>query len=123
LRKELDWIVMKAMEKDRNRRYDTASAFAADVLRYLHGEPVQASPLGAGYQLRKFVQKHKKPLALVIAFVVLLLSAVVVRNPNNAVCLLLGKANRSSTAASAWPRGTKSAERYAVPEFGVRTGL
>jgi hypothetical protein len=77
-RGELDWIVMKALEKDRNRRYDTASSFAADVQRYLHGEPVQASPLGTGYQVRKFVQKHKKPLVLALGFVALLLSAVVI---------------------------------------------
>ena len=53
LRRELDWIVMKALEKDRNRRYDTASSFAADVQRYLDDEPVQACPPSAGYRLRK----------------------------------------------------------------------
>ena len=47
LRGELDWIVMKALEKDRNRRYETASAFAADVRRYLADEPVQACPPSA----------------------------------------------------------------------------
>jgi eukaryotic-like serine/threonine-protein kinase len=46
-RGELDWIVMKALEKDRNRRYETASSFAADVQRYLHDEPVQACPPSA----------------------------------------------------------------------------
>ena len=53
-RGELDWIVMKALEKDRGRRYDSASAFAADVERYLKDEPVQACPPSAGYRLRKF---------------------------------------------------------------------
>jgi serine/threonine protein kinase/Tfp pilus assembly protein PilF len=77
-RGELDWMVMKALEKDRNRRYDTASSFAADVQRYLHGEPVQASPLGTGYRVRKLIQKHKKPLLLVVAVAALLLSAVVI---------------------------------------------
>ena len=43
-RGELDWVVMKALEKDRNHRYDTASSFAADVQRYLDDEPVQACP-------------------------------------------------------------------------------
>jgi tetratricopeptide (TPR) repeat protein len=78
-RGELDWMVMKALEKDRNRRYDTASSFATDVQRYLHGEPVQASPLGTAYQLRKLVQKHKRPLLLAVAVVALLLTAVVNR--------------------------------------------
>ncbi|MGO9918200.1 MAG: protein kinase domain-containing protein [Isosphaeraceae bacterium] len=58
---ELDWIVMKAMEKDRNRRYETASGFARDIERYLHDEPVEARPPSAGYRLRKFVKRHKAP--------------------------------------------------------------
>jgi serine/threonine protein kinase/WD40 repeat protein len=58
-RGELDWIVMKALEKDRNRRYETASAFAADVERYLKDEPVQACPASAGYRLRKFLRRYK----------------------------------------------------------------
>jgi eukaryotic-like serine/threonine-protein kinase len=61
-RGELDWIVMKALEKDRNRRYETASALAADVERYLHDEPVQAGPPSRGYRLRKFVRRHRGPV-------------------------------------------------------------
>src|SRR5262249_58958886 len=59
LRGELDWIVMKALEKDRNRRYETANAFARDVQRYLNDEPVLACPPSAGYRLRKFVGRNK----------------------------------------------------------------
>jgi tetratricopeptide (TPR) repeat protein len=69
-RGELDWIVMKALEKDRNRRYESASAFAADVQRYLHDEPVQACPPSAWYRFRKFARRNKA--ALVIASVVVL---------------------------------------------------
>ncbi len=76
MRGELDWIVMKALEKDRNRRYETASAFAADVQRYLHDEPVQACPPSARYRLRKFVRKHKTWLATAAAFAALLLLGV-----------------------------------------------
>jgi eukaryotic-like serine/threonine-protein kinase len=76
-RGELDWMVMKALEKDRNRRYDTASAFAADVQRYLADEPVQAGPPGAGYRLRKFVQRHRGAV-LAAAVVLLVLVAGVV---------------------------------------------
>jgi eukaryotic-like serine/threonine-protein kinase len=65
LRGELDWIVMKALDKDRNRRYESASAFAADVQRYLEDEPVQACPPSAGYRFRKFVRRNK--VALVTA--------------------------------------------------------
>jgi serine/threonine protein kinase/Flp pilus assembly protein TadD len=61
-RGELDWIVMKALEKDRNRRYETASAFAADVQRYLHDEPVQACPPSAWYRFRKLARRNKAAL-------------------------------------------------------------
>src|SRR5205807_715510 len=53
---ELDWIVMKALEKDRSRRYETANGFAMDVQRYLADEPVQACPPSAVYRLRKFTR-------------------------------------------------------------------
>src|SRR5262249_40308068 len=62
-RGELDWIVMKALEKDRNRRYESASAFAADVQRYLHDEPVLACPPTAMYRFRKFGRRNKAALA------------------------------------------------------------
>jgi WD40 repeat protein/serine/threonine protein kinase len=76
-RGELDWIVMKALEKDRNRRYETASAFAADVQRYLHDEPVQAGPPGAGYRLRKFVKRHRGPVLAVAVVLLALLAGIV----------------------------------------------
>jgi eukaryotic-like serine/threonine-protein kinase len=63
VRGELDWIVMKALEKDRNRRYETASAFAADVERYLTDEEVQACPPSAVYRARKFARRHKVALS------------------------------------------------------------
>jgi len=59
LRNELDWIVMKALEKDRTRRYETANGFAADVLRYLGGEAVQAHPPSTAYRMQKFVRRNK----------------------------------------------------------------
>jgi hypothetical protein len=62
VRGELDWIVMKALEKDRNRRYETANAFAMDVQRYLADEPVLACPPSAGYRLRKFARRNKGPV-------------------------------------------------------------
>ncbi|HEV3255605.1 MAG TPA: serine/threonine-protein kinase, partial [Gemmataceae bacterium] len=73
VRGELDWIVMKALEKDRNRRYESASAFAADVQRYLHDEAVQACPPSAWYRFRKFSRRNKAALATlsVVALAVL----------------------------------------------------
>jgi serine/threonine protein kinase/WD40 repeat protein len=78
LRNELDWIVMKALEKDRARRYETVNGFAADVQRYLAGEAVQAHPPSTAYRLRKFTRKHRVGLTTATAFAVLLVAAVVV---------------------------------------------
>src|SRR5262249_15031815 len=59
VRGELDWIVMKALEKDRSRRYETANGFAMDVQRYLADEPVLACPPSPGYRLRKLARRNK----------------------------------------------------------------
>jgi serine/threonine protein kinase/WD40 repeat protein len=72
LRNELDWVVMKALEKDRTRRYESANGFAADVLRYLCGEAVQAHPPSTAYRLRKFVRRNKGPVgAAAVVFLAL----------------------------------------------------
>jgi serine/threonine protein kinase/Flp pilus assembly protein TadD len=78
VRGELDWIVMKALEKDRARRYESASALARDVERYLNDEPVEACPPSAGYRLRKFARKHRKMLGAAAAFALLLTAATAV---------------------------------------------
>ena len=79
VRGELDWIVMKALEKDRARRYDTASALAADIGHYLHDEPVVACPPSAVYRFRKFARRNKAALAvagLILLFLMLLGSGI-----------------------------------------------
>jgi WD40 repeat protein/serine/threonine protein kinase len=77
MRGELDWIVMKCLEKDRSRRYETANGLAHDVERYLHDEVVEAQPPTAGYRLRKFVRKHRRPvLAVAVVSMVLLLGII-----------------------------------------------
>jgi serine/threonine-protein kinase len=72
LRGELDWIVMKALEKDRNRRYESASAFAADVQRHLNDEPVQACPPSVTYRLKKFTRRHRAGMLVGSALLALL---------------------------------------------------
>jgi serine/threonine protein kinase len=62
VRGELDWIVMKCLDKDRNRRYDSAGSLARDVERYLRQEPVQACPPTAMYRFRKFIRRNKVAL-------------------------------------------------------------
>jgi serine/threonine protein kinase/tetratricopeptide (TPR) repeat protein len=78
VRGELDWIVMKALEKDRNRRYESASGFAADVQRYLDDEPVQACPPSAGYRLKKLVRRHRVALATAAVVAAVLIAATAV---------------------------------------------
>ena len=73
VRGELDWIVMKALEKEPNRRYETASGLAADVKRYLDDEPVQACPASAAYRVRKFARRNRGP---VLAGALILLALV-----------------------------------------------
>ncbi len=75
LRRELDWIVMKAIEKDRTRRYETANELARDVDRYLKDEPVLACPPSASYRFRKFMRRHKAGLRIAAAAALMLLLA------------------------------------------------
>jgi serine/threonine protein kinase/tetratricopeptide (TPR) repeat protein len=82
LRGDLDWITMKALEKDRDRRYETAAGLARDVQRYLTDEPVEACPPSAGYRLGKLVRKHRV-LATAVAGGVFMLLLVI-------VCLTIG---------------------------------
>ena len=76
MRGELDWIVMKALEKDRNRRYETANGLAADLRRYLDDEPVQACPPSAWYRFRKLARRNKRTLATTAILGVMLLTMV-----------------------------------------------
>jgi tetratricopeptide (TPR) repeat protein/serine/threonine protein kinase len=79
VRGELDWIVMKALEKDRSRRYETANGFAMDLHRYLADQPVLACPPSAGYRLRKFARRNKRGLAVaaLVLFLLVLLGSVI----------------------------------------------
>ena len=93
LRGDLDWIVMKCLEKDRSRRYETANDLAADLQRHLANEPVVARPPTAAYRTRKFVGKHRRSVAAAAAFVILLVGAAV------ASTLLALRANTQRAAA------------------------
>ena len=90
MRGDLDWIVMKCLEKNRTRRYETAAGFAKDIGRYLDGDTVEASPPSATYKLGKFARKHRAALATASAFAILLITAT-------GVC----RASRSGPIASA----------------------
>ncbi|HBJ82511.1 MAG TPA: hypothetical protein DDZ88_01270, partial [Verrucomicrobiales bacterium] len=78
LKGDLDWIVMRTLEKDRNRRYETANALALELGRHLNNEPVLAGPPSVSYRLRKFVRRQKGPLSAAAALFVALAGGVVV---------------------------------------------
>jgi serine/threonine protein kinase/tetratricopeptide (TPR) repeat protein len=73
---ELDWIAMKCLEKDRTRRYETASGLARDIERYLKDEPVEACPPSTSYRLRKFASKNRKLLITAAAFALVIFAGV-----------------------------------------------
>jgi eukaryotic-like serine/threonine-protein kinase len=74
----LDWIVMKAVEKDRSQRYETVNGLLRDLQRYLAGEPVEAGPPSTAYRVRKIVRRYRLWLSVAAAFAVLLAAGVVV---------------------------------------------
>ncbi|MBN2269164.1 MAG: serine/threonine protein kinase [Sedimentisphaerales bacterium] len=77
IRGDLDWIVMKALEKDRTRRYETANEFATDIRRYFGSEPVSAGPPSVGYRLSKFVQRNRALVTSTAAVLVVLVAGIV----------------------------------------------
>jgi serine/threonine protein kinase/tetratricopeptide (TPR) repeat protein len=78
LRRELDWIVMACLQKDRNQRYETANGLALDIARYLRGDAPEKAPPKWSYQLSKFARKHKKTAAMAAAIAVILAAATLV---------------------------------------------
>jgi serine/threonine protein kinase/tetratricopeptide (TPR) repeat protein len=78
VRGDLDWIVMKALEKDRSLRYATANGLARDIQHYLDGNPVEAGPHSFRYRLRKYARKHWGALATMGAFAVVLIAATAI---------------------------------------------
>jgi tetratricopeptide (TPR) repeat protein len=111
VRGDLDWIVMKALEKDRARRYETANGFAMDVQRYLADEPVLACPPSAGYRLRKFVRRNKRPV-LAASLVLLALVAGIVGTAWQAV-----RAERARAAEAERAEGERLAKERAEANF------
>ncbi len=75
---DLDWVVMKALEKDRGRRYETVNGLMRDLQRYLAQEPVEAAPPSVSYRVHKFVRRHRIALLTVAAFAALLIAGLVV---------------------------------------------
>jgi serine/threonine protein kinase len=100
LKGDLDWITMKALEKDRARRYDSPTAIAADITRYLTDEPVLASPPSVAYRTNKFIKRHRVGVLAAVT-VLLMLIALAVSMTVQAVRIARerDRANREATAA------------------------
>jgi tetratricopeptide (TPR) repeat protein len=77
LRGELDWVVMKCLAKDRERRYESAAGLALDVERHLSGEPVAACPPSRAYLARKFIRRHRGPMIAAVSLLTLLVAGIV----------------------------------------------
>lgn len=106
LRGDADWVVMKCLEKDRSRRYETANALAQDVKRYLDHEAVVAGPPSTLYKMRKFVRRNRGAVAAAAAITLSLVGGLV------GITLSLQEANRQRAAAE-----TARAEAEAVADF------
>ncbi|MEM6692914.1 MAG: protein kinase, partial [Planctomycetota bacterium] len=113
---DLDWIAMKALEKDRDRRYDSAASFARDIGRYLSGDAVSARPPAARYRIRKFIRKRKAAVisaigvgaALLVAMVGIAVFAVQARN-----------SERLALASEARAKANRQQALNAVEEFFI----
>jgi hypothetical protein len=114
---ELDWIVMKALEKDRARRYETANGMGRDIERYLRDEAVQACPPSARYRVRKFARRYRVPLAVGAGFVALLVAATIVSSWQAL------RARRAEALAQSRLETEKEARARAVTESARATAV
>ncbi|MFO0856202.1 MAG: serine/threonine-protein kinase [Phycisphaerales bacterium] len=127
VRGELDWIVMKALEKDRQRRYETATSLAADVRRYLAGEAILAAPPSTAYRFRKFIRRNRLvvtacgavALALLVGVVAFAWQASVARNQRDiAIASQIAETQQRKAADAARAETSKrAAELKVVSDF------
>ncbi len=113
VRGDLDWIAMRALEKDRSRRYETANGLARDVERFLNDEPVEATPPTARYRLSKFARRHRRPLLATAAAAALLVAATAV---STWAAIRAARAEASERAEL-----RKSEARYALARDAIET--
>jgi len=127
---DLDSIALKALEKDRGRRYGSASDFAADIARYLRDEAVQAVPPSAAYRARKFTSRHRWGVVMACAFVVVLTAAAAISirqsiraNREAAVAEAVSNFLRNDVLAQASAATQASPTTKPDPDLKVRTAL
>ncbi len=119
---ELDWIVMKTLEKDRTRRYDTVAALAADIVRFLNDEPVLAAAPTLRYRAQKFVRRNRLAVGVTLAFAALLLGgitlttrmAIIARHARDQEKIAKNQAQRDAQLAQAAARKAEQEELAAL---------
>ena len=120
LRGELDWIVMKALEKDRSRRYETASGLARDVERYLAGDAVEAGPPSGWYRVRKFARRNRVVLTTTVLVALALIAGTTVSAWQAIVAQRVrGRSCVSAPTGSRRPKPTRSPSTRPGPERRV----
>ncbi|HUG10030.1 MAG TPA: serine/threonine-protein kinase [Opitutaceae bacterium] len=120
LRGDLDWIVMHCLEKDRTRRYETASGLAADVCRYLDNEPVTARPASTAYRIGKFVRRNRLAVVAAAAVVISLMTGLVVASValvRERAALIRESTMRLEADANAAQARTEAAKNDQVARF------
>jgi eukaryotic-like serine/threonine-protein kinase len=122
LRQELDWIVMKTLEKDRTRRYAAAMGLAEDIQRYLAHEPVQAGPPGSWYRIRRYTRRYRAPLGIAAGFVTLLvvIAVLAVRGYYREVSLRSDTEKEARRAQANFEMAQQSARKAEVKAEGER---
>jgi tetratricopeptide (TPR) repeat protein len=110
VRGELDWIVMRCLEKDRERRYDSVAILANELERHLRGEPVLAGPPDVGYRLRKFAHRNRTALATAAAVLILIVTGAVIATAQAV------RATRAERSARTEAENAAEAERHATLE-------
>jgi eukaryotic-like serine/threonine-protein kinase len=130
LRGELDWITMKAIEKDRSRRYAAASEFVADIKRYLNHETVLAAPPSLAYRVRKFAHRYRASLATASAFALVLVVAALISirqsiraNREAAVAEAVNEFLQNDLLAQAGTSAQSGLNTKPDPDLKVRTAL
>jgi len=117
LRGELDWVVMKCLEKQRDRRYETANALSRDIQRYLANEEIEARPPSAGYRLSKFLRRNRGPVLAASVVLVSVLGGL------TGVLAVQAKANRDLSAKNVELAKSQAAveERFKLAKTAIKT--
>ena len=118
VRGDLDWITMKAIEKDRGRRYPSASEFSADIGRYLLDEPVTARPPGTAYKIRKFIRRRRLEVSAAAAVLVAIVAGLIV-----STTLMFQMQRERDQARWTEYKATLAAARSDIEEFRSREAI